>query len=424
MIKNSNLGKQIKEQLPAELVEFTQSAGDTAARMGQKLYVVGGVVRDLLLERKNLDLDLVSEGDAIKLAQELAKLKRGRVIAHTRFNTAKIKWDKWSVDIATTRAESYEKSGSLPAVQCGGSIENDLVRRDFSINAMAVHLDPPRYGELIDLYRGREDLEKGHIRVLHDYSFRDDATRIWRAVRYEQRLDFKIERHTLDLLKRDVIYLDAISGDRIRHELELVLEEERPEKALLRADELGLLARMCPAMEANDWLAKLFVKARGMTQPYCPPAELYLAFLVYRLTPPALKDWMTYLKFPRIVAQTLLETLDLKKELSCLADPQMAPSRIYRCLHQYNQVAILANLMASGRPLVRRRVELYLNKLRHIQPALTGDELIDMGMAAGPRVKVALELLREARLDGKVSTREDELKLIKTADTANSQYRK
>jgi tRNA nucleotidyltransferase (CCA-adding enzyme) len=285
MIKNTNLVNQINKQLPVELIEFMQLAGDVAARMGQKLYLVGGVVRDLLLERKNLDLDLVAEGDAIKLAEELATIKKGRVIAYSRFNTAKIKWNKWSVDIATTRAEVYEKAGSLPVVQCGGGIENDLVRRDFSINAMAVYLDPLHYGELIDLYRGREDLEKGHIRVLHDYSFRDDATRIWRAVRYEQRLDFKIARHTLDLIKQDISYLDAISGDRIRHELELVLEEERPEKAILRADELGLLAKMCPAMEADERLAKMLVKARGIMQPYSPPQELYLAFLVYRLSP-------------------------------------------------------------------------------------------------------------------------------------------
>ena len=415
MIKDTNLVGQIKKQLPAELIQFMQMAGDVAAGMGQKLYLVGGVVRDLILERKNLDLDLVAEGDAIALAEELAKLKKGRVIAHSRFNTAKIKWDKWTVDIATTRAETYEKSGSLPVVRCGGDIENDLVRRDFSINAMAVYLDPSHYGELIDLYRGREDLEKGRIRVLHDYSFRDDATRIWRAVRYEQRLDFKIERHTLDLLKRDISYLDVISGDRIRHELELVLEEERPEKALLRADELGLLARMSPAVEAGLWLAKMFTRARGLMQPYSPPEELYLAFLVYRLSPEALEDWIAYLKFTRSVSQILQETLHLKNELPCLAAAEMTPSQIHRCLHRYHQVAILANLMESGSPLVRQRIELYLNKLRFIHPAITGADLMDMGMASGPRIKEVLEILREARLDGKVASREEELKLIKTS---------
>jgi tRNA nucleotidyltransferase (CCA-adding enzyme) len=234
MMKTINLTNQINKQLPAELVDFMRLAGGVATELQQKLYLVGGVVRDLLLERSNLDLDLVVEGDAIKTAEDLAKRKKGKIIAHTRFGTAKIKWDKWSVDIATSRGESYDKPGALPTVR-PVDIQSDLARRDFTINAMAVHLNPLRYGELIDLFKGREDLEKKLVRVLYDATFKDDATRIWRAVRYEQRLEFRIESHTLDLLKRDISYLDTISSDRIRHELELCLEEEKPEKVLLRA---------------------------------------------------------------------------------------------------------------------------------------------------------------------------------------------
>jgi tRNA nucleotidyltransferase (CCA-adding enzyme) len=419
MIKSVNLADQIKKQLPAELVEFMQLAGSVAARLEQKLYLVGGVVRDLLLKRENIDLDLVAEGDAIKLAEELAKLKNGKVIAHSRFNTAKIRWNKWSVDIAATRAETYEKPGALPTIQCGGAIENDLIRRDFTINAMAVYLDPLHYGELIDLYRGRNDLEKGKIRVLHDYSFRDDATRIWRAVRYEQRLDFKLESHTRDLLKKDIAYLDTISGDRIRHELELVLEEERPEKALLRENELGILARMCPGLEADDWLAKKIAKARAISQPYCPPEELYLAFLIYRLKSRDLEGLIVYLKFPRSVAQTLRDALKLKNELIPLAEPGLPSSRIYRCLHPYSQTAVLANLIVNELPLVRERIELYLNKLRHVQTFLTGDDLVNIGVASGPRIGEVLERLREARLDGKVSTREEEIEMAKGVNIAN-----
>lgn len=256
-------------------------------------------------------------------------------------------------------------------------------------------------------------MKRGYIRVLHDNSFKDDATRIWRAVRYEQRLDFNIEHHTLDLIKRDIAYLDTITGDRIRNELELVLKEERPEKALLRADELGILARICPRMEADDWLARKFCKARGIMQPYSPPEDLYLAFMIYRLTPPDLNDFITYLNFSRATARTLQDTLSLKNELSMLAEPELSPSQIYCSLHQYSQTAILANLMTAESYFVRQRIELYLNKLRHVQPALTGDDLIEMGIASGPQVKKYLELLREARLDDKVETREDEITLVK-----------
>jgi tRNA nucleotidyltransferase (CCA-adding enzyme) len=411
MVKSINLVDRINKRLPEELVDFIHQAGSVAEKQKQKLYLVGGVVRDLLLERSNLDLDLVAEGDAIKLANELADIKKGKVIAHSRFNTAKIRWDKWSVDIATARAEGYEKPGALPAIR-PTDIQSDLIRRDFTINAMAVYLDPSRFGELIDLFGGRDDLDRKFIRMLHDNSFRDDATRIWRAARYEQRLSFSLEPHTLELLKRDLSYLDTISGNRVRHELELCLEEERSEKVLLRAGALGILAQMCPSLEADHWLAKKFSRSRGMMQPYCPPQELYLAFLIYRLSPKDLADLIAYLKFPRIVATALKDTIKLKNELTALSQPEMTPGKIYRCLYKYSQTVILANLIATDLALVRQRIELYLNRLRHIHSSLTGDDLLKAGIASGPRIKEALEFLREARLDGKVKTREAEIALL------------
>jgi tRNA nucleotidyltransferase (CCA-adding enzyme) len=145
-----NLSEQIKKQLPLELVEFLQEAGSISDRLGSKTYLVGGAVRDLLLNRVNLDLDLVVEGDASKMAEELARIKNGKVIAHSRFNTAKIKWGKWVVDIASARSEGYARPGALPSVQ-PSEIKSDLIRRDFSINAMAIYLEPAKFGELIDL---------------------------------------------------------------------------------------------------------------------------------------------------------------------------------------------------------------------------------------------------------------------------------
>lgn len=398
--------------MPAELVDFMQLAGQVSERLELDLYLVGGVVRDLLLERTNLDLDLVVECDAIKLAEELARLKKGRVIAHSRFNTAKVRWEKWSVDFATARGETYEKPGALPVVHpC--DIHTDLIRRDFTINAMAVCLAPARYGDLIDLYQGREDLERMYIRILHESSFKDDATRIWRAVRYEQRLGFQIEPHSLDRLKQDLIYLDTISGDRIRHELELCLEEEKPERAILRSQELDLLSRIHPALKASEGLARLITRARGRLQPYTPPRELYLSFLVYRLRPQNLEQVIAYLKFPRSVAQTLRDTIALRDELPLLAEPGIALSRVFHCLHQYSRIAILANLLAEGSPIIQQRIESYLSNLRHIQPSLTGEDLMRMGIASGPRIKEVLSILREARLDGKVRSREEEIEFVK-----------
>jgi tRNA nucleotidyltransferase (CCA-adding enzyme) len=415
-----NLSEQIKKQLPLELVEFLQEAGSISDRLGSKTYLVGGAVRDLLLNRVNLDLDLVVEGDASKMAEELARIKNGKVIAHSRFNTAKIKWGRWVVDIASARSEGYPRPGALPSVK-PSEIKSDLIRRDFSINAMAIYLEPAKFGELIDLYGGRRDLEQSSIRVLHDDSFKDDATRIWRAVRYEQRLGFKIDPHTLDLIKENLYYLDTISGDRIRHELELCLEEERPEKILLRADQLGLLAKINPSLAADEVMKKVFIKARGILQPFSPPEDLYFVFLMRNLNPEELNKVIAYLKLTRPVTLTLLDSLSLKNDLKMLGEPDIPPSWIYRYLSPYSLNAIIANLIYCDNHLIQQRMELFINKLRHVQPALSGEDLIEAGVPSGPRIKRILDTLREARLDGKVTTIIEEREIVSKMTSPKSQ---
>ncbi len=413
-----NIADKINMRMPPELVKFLQLAGGTAARLGQRLFLVGGVVRDLLLERPNLDLDLVVEGDAIKLAEELARLKNGEVLARSRFNTAKIRWERWTVDIAAARAESYCQPGALPSIQSFCDIHSDLIRRDFSINAMAVFLDPPHFGDLIDLYGGEEDLKKSLIRVLHDQSFIDDATRIWRAVRYEQRLDFKIEKHTLALIQRDLPYLETISGDRLRGELELCLEEEKPQKSLRRADELGVLVKIHPHLKFGEPSFRLFKKARGRLEPFSAPQEFYLALLVYGLTAKELTEFSAFLKIPKTAARVLQETLQLKDELPALAEKGLTNGAIYRLLSRFHQTAILVNLLIATSFTVQQRIELYLEKLQNVRIALNGKDLLEMGITAGPQVKETLELLLEARLDGQIKSRAEEIEFVKKIQSA------
>jgi len=400
MSKIINLADRIKKQLPAELVHFMQAAGKITYSQGQNLYLVGGVVRDLLLERSNLDLDLVVEGDAINLAHRLAQNYPGKITTHPRFNTAKLQWDKWSVDLTTARSETYAKPGALPSVK-PGSLRNDLSRRDFTINTMAIHLDPSRYGELIDLYDGMPDLEHKLIRILHENSFIDDATRIWRGLRYEQRLNFQLEDTTLKLLKRDVSMLDTISGDRIRYELECILHEERPEKVLCRAEELSVLKWLHSSLKGNGWLAGRFEQARQLSSPTLPPVGLYLTLLAYHLTEEEAEQLINKLRLPKSLAQTLRDASSLKATLKSLADPTLPPSSIYRLLYGYSPVAITASSLSSDSPIVRQHIQLFLNKLRYVKPALTGDDLQRMGILPGPRIKEILALLHEARLDGR-----------------------
>ncbi|MBA7469551.1 A-adding tRNA nucleotidyltransferase [subsurface metagenome] len=407
-----NLSSKIEKQLPVELVAFIQRAGETAASQRQRLYLVGGVVRDLLLGQTNFDLDLVVEGNAIELAQHLAKINRRKITIHPRFNTAKLQWDKWSVDLATARSETYAKPGALPTVT-PGSINNDLFRRDFTINAMAIELNPSHYGELIDRHGGRDDLEHKLIRILHEKSFTDDATRIWRGLRYEQRLDFQLEPITLQLLKRDIPMLDTISGDRIRYELECILKEERPEKILRRAEELGVLPKLSPALKGNGWLAKKFGQARQISSPNMPPVGLYLTILVLHLTDEEVEQFMAKLRLPKSLAQALRDTIGLKAKLPSLGKPELAPSTIYRLLHDYSPQAVTANSLACDSPVAHQHIQLFLKKLRYVKSALTGNDLKKMGIVPGPRMKEILQRLHDARLDGKVTSKQGEVDLVK-----------
>jgi tRNA nucleotidyltransferase (CCA-adding enzyme) len=253
------------------------------------------VVRDLLLGVPNLDLDFVVEGDAIGLAKEFAEAVDGKLTVHPMFNTATVKLDKWKVDFAMARTEIYAKPGALPTVK-PGTLKTDLFRRDFTINAMAVCLNHEHYGELIDLYGGLDDLKNKLIRVLHEKSFSDDATRIWRAIRYEQRLGFRIEPDTLKLMKRDRKMLKTVGGYRLRHELELVLSEKEPEQILVRADKLGVLKQLYPSLKADKWLETKFREARSSGKT---SQEKYLSIMVSRMTVQELEGFVSYLRFPK-----------------------------------------------------------------------------------------------------------------------------
>jgi tRNA nucleotidyltransferase (CCA-adding enzyme) len=408
-----NLASRIEKQLPAGLVYFMREAGEVTQRQGQKLYLVGGVIRDLLLERSNLDLDLVVEGDAISLAQELAGTKQGKVTTYPRFGTAKLQWANWSVDLATARAETYDRPGALPTVK-PGTIGSDLSRRDFTINAMAVELNPGNFGGLLDPYEGRDDLEHKRIRVLHEKSFIDDATRIWRSLRYEQRLGFHLEPATLKRLKRDIARLDTISGDRIRHELELIIKEALPEKALRRADELGVLTKLHPSLKGDRWLAETFALAREHSLPSPPAPLLYLALLAYRLTADESEQLISYLRLPRAWAQALRDTIAIKANIEELSVPGLAPSLIYSRLHGYGHTALTANSLATDSTTAVEHIELYLNVLRHVKPSLSGEDIKRLGVPSGPRIKEILQMLREARLDGRVSRQKDEEEMVRS----------
>ena len=424
-----NLARQLEQYLPPQLLELVKDISGQAARQGQRVYIVGGIVRDLLLGVLSLrpgfrsglrfDLDLVVEGDAVKFAHQVTETGQAKLLAHHRFGTAKLRYEDFSLDLATARKETYVKPGALPTVT-PGTIKDDLRRRDFSVNAMAISLATHDYGELVDPHRGKDDLEHRLIRVLHTGSFSDDATRIMRAVRYEQRLGFELEAQTAQLLKRDVPMLDTISGDRIRHELELILKEEQPELVVNRLAELGVLPGINPFLKGDDWMADKFARARRLNKPNQLPS-LYFCLLIYLFGETEIEHFLARLNMPAKLSRAMRDTLRLKARLPLLDKPSLKASEIHDLLREYDTLAIQANTLASESSMVRHRLQLFLTKLRHIKTSLNGEELEGLGISAGPEIGRVLRQLHKARLDGEVSTRADEEKLALSLKALNSE---
>jgi tRNA nucleotidyltransferase (CCA-adding enzyme) len=404
-----NLTRQIEQYLPSRVLQLVETTSNEADKLGGRVYLVGGVVRDLLLDYPNFDLDLAVEGDAVRLAQQIADISQAKLVTHPRFGTAKLSYGDFTLDFATARAETYAKPGALPTVT-SGTLNNDLFRRDFSINAMAISLAPDNYGDLIDPYQGKSDLEHRLIRILHPKSFSDDATRILRAIRYEQRLGFKLETQTARLLKRDTPMIDTISADRIRHELESIFREKSPEYAIKRLGELGVLQRISPALKGDGWIAEKFSKARQLNKPRQLPS-LYLCLFIYLLNEDENAQFIRRLNIPARLAQTLGDTLHIKNQLYLLDKPSMKPSEIYYLLHEHESLAIQANAIAAQSATICYRLKLFLDKLRYVKTFLDGEELKRLGVCAGPEMGKILQALHKAKLDGEVNTRADEEKL-------------
>ncbi|MFQ6100507.1 MAG: CBS domain-containing protein [Anaerolineae bacterium] len=404
-----------------------------AREMGFVPYFVGGLVRDLLLGSSIADVDLVIEGDAIALARRLAADLGGRVIPHKRFGTAKwlLSRHVWrqvtgnvpndtlmtSVDFATARTEFYVYPTALPQV-ARSSIKQDLHRRDFTINTLAIRLDPDHWGELLDFYGGEADLRNGIIRVLHSLSFVDDPTRILRAARLESRLGFHLDPRSEELIADALSLLKRVSGDRIRHELEQIFDEAEPEWALGRLDELGGLAHIQPGLHCDKWLLARYRTIREDLKPgtwNLKPQDiafLYLALLTYRLDSEELEGLIARLKARRDDAEDLRLLPGLRGTLPRLGRARRSSS-IYRLLKPYPARVLAVAWVATDRKRLRERLLRYQTEYRLVEAELTGDDLKGMGLKPSPLFRRLLEALRDARLDSKVSTREEEEALLK-----------
>jgi tRNA nucleotidyltransferase (CCA-adding enzyme) len=382
------------------------------------LYLVGGPVRDALLGMPIKDLDFVLEGDAPSLAARLAKEMDGRLVVHPSFGTASVVIEGATIDLVTARRETYPSSGALPQVTPSG-IDDDLARRDFTINAMAlplVQVNP----QVLDPQAGIDDLRDGVVRILHPRSFVDDPTRLMRAARYEQRFGFHMEEGTLRDLREAVVgnCLSTVSGDRLRHEMERIFEEERPELAVSRSVDLGILAGVHPSLTDARTIGRYAaIYQESNDQPsegqssVGPSLLSYLAALTYTLTVGDAEGVISRLSMPADWARTVRSTIELKQLEPRLADPSLLDSRLVEMVEAYVDDALIAVAKVTESSVAAERLERYRGELRYLSPVLDGRGLMALGVPEGPVMGKILKELRNAKLDGRVGDAEDERRL-------------
>jgi tRNA nucleotidyltransferase (CCA-adding enzyme) len=413
----NNLSDLLQKTISSDQLDLIHRVADEASTLGFPIYIVGGFVRDLLLGRSSLDFDLVLEGDAIKLADSLASKYGGKATAHQQFGTAKWFVNKnSSIDLISARSEVYKHPAALPTVKMG-SISDDLQRRDFTINTLAIRLDDSHFGELRDELGGLDDLQHGLVRVLHPHSFIDDPTRIYRAVRYEKRYDFNIAKETLALIPEARELIDKLSAQRIRHELDLILDEPNAASMLVRLDKLGLLKPIHPSLRRDKALQTRFESATDFPLGFSSSGlsnirDLRWLLWLMTLSNKEIASLNKRLHFTAPLLKSLLASSKLLADLTAFSN--LKPSQCVERLGEFPLQAIYAVLRAAPRGKSKQALEKYLMEWRHIKPRTTANDLKGLGLEPGPKYQAILQKLRNAWLDGEVQSSAQEQRLLKT----------
>ncbi len=394
--------------------EIIEDAAREAESRGYSAYLVGGCVRDLLLNQSNLDVDITIEGDSCKVASSLADKKNGKLKIYPQFQTTTLTFaNDLRVDIAMTRKETYASPGALPKVRRGG-LQEDLFRRDFTINAMAVQIHPQDKGTLIDPYHGYEDLKGKKIRILHDQSFRDDATRILRAIRFEQRLHFQIERKTFSLLKWAVKegYLRTVSAQRNAVEFKKMLCEKEPLACLNR------LRKICGTgfLFGKDLdfgvVAGLYRRVRsGRLKSAIHSDEttlFYLLAIAEQLNVKQREGLAKNFQLTKIAAECVFNIDNYLRVLRKIENSQLSSSAVYELARNFPLPAIVYFQLRTNSQRATRALEFYQRKSSTVRTSLTGDDLRKMGVVDGQRIGRLLKEVLFKKIDGQLGSREKE----------------
>jgi len=397
---------------------------DHAVALQMPIYLIGGVVRDLLLDRPVGDFDLVVEGDAAKFAKHLAKNIGGEILIHSAFGTATWKPadSSLSIDLVTARSEMYAQPGALPTVK-PSAIDDDLHRRDFTINAMAIRLDGDNFGELYDPLDGQKDLKSKTIRILHDKSFVDDPTRIFRAVRYAARYGFELDSATQTLINTEALtVLSGLSGERLRHEFDLIFEEEHSLAMIADLEVFGVLMNIHGELEFSRYKSALdFHRTDELSDLVIPDILSFqqtLAWILWliRLPVTSIEAIANRLAFPVVLTDSAIAA---SKITLMPYPPGSKNSEKTFYLESFPALSVYAAWIMANDDVVRQNLRAYLTEWRRVKSHTTGNTLIARGLKPGPNFKEILTRLRAAWLDGEVTNETEEMKFLEQILTGN-----
>ncbi|WDN88331.1 tRNA nucleotidyltransferase (CCA-adding enzyme) [Desulfosarcina sp. BuS5] len=422
--RTRNVVKFMRERLPERILDILETIGRVVDKTGCKAFVVGGFVRDLFLYKKNEDIDIVIEGDGIAFAKQYSKLVGGRVHYYKKFGTAIITHpDGFKIDVASARLEYYKFPAAMPTVEMS-SIKLDLFRRDFTINTLTIQLSPDKFGTLIDFFSGQRDIKDKTVRVLHNLSFVEDPTRVFRAIRFEQRYGFTIGKLTSNLIE-NAVKMDIfkrLSGKRVFSELRQILQEDDPRPAIKRLAEYDLLKVIHKTIKLNQETVELLNSINNVLSWYdlLYLEESYMQWAVYFLAlirrsnqyvsdeickklelPPELN---TFLSKKRIYAESSLSLLEKNRVIS--------NSMLYNQLSPLRTELILYMMASAREERIQKAISGYFTKLKYIKISITGKDLINIGLKPGPLFKKILQAVFDAKLNGIVKTRKEELEFL------------
>ncbi|MFA5659643.1 MAG: hypothetical protein WC900_10220 [Oscillospiraceae bacterium] len=415
------------EKLPKDIASLLCLIGGYADQKGVACYLVGGVVRDLLLDKPTLDLDIVVEADAIEFSKVLSQKYHTDITVYPRFKTTTLVWPRnILVDFASARKEIYASPGALPTVS-KGTIQDDLLRRDFTINAMAICLNQDRYGTLNDESKGREDLEAKKIRIFHNQSFRDDPTRILRAVRFEQRYDFKLEEETKKCLEEAVNnrFDRLVSAGRYFEEFKKILKESSPQRYLKRLSDLGALGfldeKFTLSVEKEKDICYLD-EVLGWFEDFCPDQKDFSKWLVYLMvlfndfSIDEIRDVLSHFSFSRHDSSKMISSKLEYEVVKRLDMHVLKPSQIFKVLKSISLEELVYFLIKTQGSPPEICIKKFLTEYRRIKLFLKGDDLMKLGVKDGKKMGEILQRLLEKKIDAGVTTKESERQLLEQMD--------